>query len=102
MLLRLPLELKELFREWLKTEFPDRARRAIAILRTMHGGKDYTPQWGLRQRGDGPYADQIATRFRLATTRLGLNLRTLRLRTDLFQPPDGRGNQLNLFDSTGR
>jgi DNA repair photolyase len=99
-LLRLPLELKELFREWLETEFPDRARRSIAILRTMHGGKDYTPQWGLRQRGDGPYAEQIATRFRLATRRFDLNLRTLRLRTDLFQPPDGRGNQLNLFDMT--
>jgi len=99
-LLRLPLELNELFREWLETEFPDRARRSIAILRTMHGGKDYTPQWGLRQRGDGPYAEQIATRFRLAIRRFDLNLRTLRLRTDLFQPPDGRGNQLNLFDMT--
>ena len=58
-LLRLPLEIKELFREWLQTEFPDRAARAINILRSMHGGKDYTPEWGVRQRGAGPYAEQI-------------------------------------------
>jgi DNA repair photolyase len=101
-MLRLPLELKELFREWLETEFPDRAKRTINILRSMHGGRDYTPQWGLRQRGEGPYAEQIGARFRLAIKRLGLNLRTLRLRTDLFSPPDGRGSQLNLFDSADR
>ena len=59
MLLRLPLELKELFREWLQTEFPERAARVINILRSMHGGQDYTPQWRVRQRGKGPYADQI-------------------------------------------
>src|SRR5262249_44597762 len=77
-LLRLPLELKELFREWLQTEFPDRATRVINILRSMHGGKDYTPQWRVRQRGLGPYAEQIGTRFRLAAKRLGLNERTTR------------------------
>ena len=59
-LLRLPLEIKELFREWLQTEFPNRAAHAINILRSMHGGKDYTPEWGVRQRGRGPYAEQIA------------------------------------------
>ena len=77
-LLRLPLELKELFREWLRTEFPDRAARVINILRSMHGGKDYTPEWRVRQRGNGPYAEQIGLRFRLATKRLGLNERNLR------------------------
>ena len=59
-LLRLPLELKDLIREWLQTEFPDRAARVINILRSMHGGKDYTPEWGVRARGKGPYAEQIA------------------------------------------
>jgi DNA repair photolyase len=96
-LLRLPLELKELIREWLQTEFPDRAQRVINILRSMHGGKDYTPEWRLRQRGQGPYAEQIGARFRLAVKRLGLNERNSKLRTDLFQRPVARGGQLPLL-----
>ena len=96
-LLRLPLELKELFREWLATEFPDRADRVINILRSMHGGKDYVAQFGLRQRGAGPYAEQIGLRFRMAAKRLGLNERSLRLRTDLFRHPLPSGSQLSLL-----
>ena len=96
-LLRLPLELKNLFREWLVSEFPERAQRVINLLRSMHGGKDYTPEWRTRQRGKGPYADQIALRFRLAVSRLGLNERNLKLRTDLFQRPPGKKDQLSLF-----
>jgi DNA repair photolyase len=96
-LLRLPLELKELFREWLATEFPDRADRVINILRSMHGGKDYVAQFGLRQRGTGPYAEQIGVRFRMAAKRLGLNERSLRLRTDLFRHPLPSGSQLSLL-----
>jgi DNA repair photolyase len=96
-LLRLPLELKSLFREWLASEFPERAERVINLLRSMHGGKDYTPEWRTRQRGKGPYADQIALRFRLAVSRLGLNERNLKLRTDLFRRPVGKGDQLALF-----
>lgn len=96
-LLRLPLELKELFREWLATEFPDRAAKVINILRSMHGGKDYVAEFGLRQRGSGPYAQQIGLRFRLATARLGLNQRHLRLRTDLFQRPVAKGGQFSLL-----
>ena len=96
-LLRLPLELKTLFREWLASEFPDRRERVINLLRSMHGGKDYTPQWRTRQRGSGPYADQIALRFRLAVNRLGLNERNLRLRTDLFCRPLGAKGQLPLL-----
>ncbi len=96
-LLRLPLELKELFREWLRTEFPDRAERVINILRSMHGGKDYTPEWRVRQRGKGPYADQIGLRFRMASNRLGLNERNLRLRIDLFQRPVPKGQQIPLL-----
>ena len=63
----------------------------------MHGGKDYTPQWNLRQRGKGPYAEQIGTRFRLSVKRLGLNERNSKLRTDLFQRPVGEGGQLSLL-----
>src|SRR5262249_60825898 len=96
-LLRLPLELKSLFREWLTSEFPERADRVINLLRSMHGGKDYTPEWRTRQRGKGPYADQIALRFRLAVSRLGLNERNLRLRTDLFRRPVVAGDQLTLL-----
>jgi DNA repair photolyase len=96
-LLRLPLELKELFREWLATEFPDRAARVINVLRSMHGGKDYVSEWGLRQRGSGPYAQQIAARFRLATERLKMNERHYQLRTDLFQRPTPPGSQLTLL-----
>ena len=96
-LLRLPLEIKELFREWLQTEFPNRAAHAINVLRSMHGGKDYTPEWGVRQRGRGPYAEQIALRFRLAVKRLGLNQHTSKLRTDLFRRPVAAGGQLDLF-----
>jgi DNA repair photolyase len=95
--LRLPLELKELFREWLEAECPDRARRVIALLRSMHGGQDYVSAFGLRQRGSGPYAAQIALRFRLAARRLGLGSERMSLRTDLFSPPVPKGGQLSLL-----
>ena len=96
-LLRLPLEIKDLFREWLTQEFPDRARRVINLLRSMHGGDDYNSAFGHRQRGSGPYADQIAMRFKLARNRLNLDVERLQLRTDLFKRPIVRGQQLPLF-----
>jgi DNA repair photolyase len=96
-LLRLPLEIKVLFREWLATEFPDRAARVLHLLQSMHGGRDYVSTFGVRQRGRGPYADQIGTRFRLAAKRLGLNRRRHALRTDLFQRPVLAGQQMRLF-----
>ncbi|MEQ1653245.1 MAG: PA0069 family radical SAM protein [Hyphomicrobium sp.] len=86
-MLRLPLEIKDLFREWLADEFPDRAKRVIGLLQSMHGGKDYVATFGHRQRGSGPYADQIALRFKLARRRLGLADERLALRTDLFRRP---------------
>ena len=95
--LRLPLELKELFREWLETDHPNRAARVISILRSMNGGRDYISEFGIRQRGTGPYAEQIGLRFRLACQRLGLNKRSLKLRTDLFTPPVPKGGQMRLF-----
>jgi DNA repair photolyase len=96
-MLRLPLEIKELFREWLATEFPDRADRVIHLLQAMHGGRDYIAEFGVRQRGRGPYAEQIAQRFRLAAKRLGLNRHRHSLRSDLFQPPVLQGQQMRLF-----
>jgi DNA repair photolyase len=96
-MLRLPLELKDLFREWLAAEAPDRAQRVLHLLQSMHGGRDYVAEFGLRQRGRGPYADQIAQRFRLAMKRLGLNERRQSLRTDLFTPPVPHGGQMRLL-----
>lgn len=98
-LLRLPLELKELFREWLATDFPDRAKHILSLLQSMHSGKDYRAEFGLRQRGTGPYAQLIAMRFRQAITRLNLNRQPMQLRHDLFRP-DGdhrTSTQLSLF-----
>ena len=96
-MLRLPLELKELFRAWLDTEFPDRARRVINLVQSMHGGQDYVAAFGHRHKGSGPYADQIAQRFRLAARRLGLNERRDPLRTDLFTRPVLAGGQYALL-----
>ena len=55
-LLRLPLEIKDLFREWLEGNVPDRAKHVMSLVRQMRGGKDYDSQWNTRMRGTGPYA----------------------------------------------
>ena len=94
-LLRLPLEISPLFQEWLQAEFPNRAKRVMALVRATRGGRDYVSRFGERQTGTGAYADQIAARFELALRRYGLNQRHLALRTDLFQPPGPV--QLSLF-----
>lgn len=96
-LLRLPLEIKQLFREWLDDAAPNRAKRVIKLLQSMHAGADYRAEFGLRQRGSGPYADQIAARFRLALKRHGLNKERFKLRTDLFVKPAPAGGQLPLL-----
>lgn len=96
-LLRLPLEVRDLFREWLAAEFPDRAKRVINILQSMHGGEDYVSDYYLRQRGSGPYAQQIAQRFRLALKRFGLNRNRLKVRSDLFVRPTLPGTQMSLL-----
>jgi DNA repair photolyase len=96
-LLRLPLEVRPLFHEWLAAACPDRAARVIHLMQSMHGGKDYRSEFGLRQRGSGPYANQIAVRFRLALKRLGMNESRATLRTDLFRHPVLSGDQMSLF-----
>jgi DNA repair photolyase len=96
-LLRLPHEIKELAREWLKAHAPDRADRVIALLRQMRGGQDYDPRWRLRQRGEGPYAQLIADRFRRACARLGLNAERLELDASRFRVPPRPGAQLELL-----
>ncbi|MEM6497179.1 MAG: PA0069 family radical SAM protein [Pseudomonadota bacterium] len=96
-MLRLPLELKELFREWLSTEFPNRSGRVIKLLQGMHNGQDYISEFGHRQRGSGPFAEMIGNRFRKALKRHQLNQREFKLRTDLFQVPAEVGQQLGLI-----
>ncbi|MGI9475824.1 MAG: PA0069 family radical SAM protein [Hyphomicrobiaceae bacterium] len=96
-LLRLPLELKVLFREWLQEHFPGRANRVINLLQGMHGGVDYRAEFGLRQRGSGPFAELIGQRFRKAVKRLNMNERHLRMPTNLFRPPVRAGDQLTMF-----
>jgi len=96
-LLRLPLEVRDLFQEWLLANFPDRAAKVLSILRGMRGGKDYDATWGRRMRGSGPYAWLLGRRFELAAKRFGLNQKKARLRTDLFTRPPRAGEQLSLF-----
>jgi DNA repair photolyase len=96
-LLRLPLEIRDLFVEWLKAHFPDRAERVMSLVRDTRGGKDYDSTWGQRTRGTGVYADLLATRFRLARKKLGLDRRELNLDVTRFRPPPAPGDQLNLL-----
>jgi len=96
-LLRLPLEVRDLFREWLKDNFPDRHEHVFSLVRQMRGGKDYDAKWGERMTGSGPYAWMIGRRFETACARLGLNERRASLTIEHFKPPRGPGEQLDLF-----
>ncbi|MEQ1616863.1 MAG: PA0069 family radical SAM protein [Terricaulis sp.] len=95
--LRLPREIKDLFQEWLSQHFPDRAGRVMALVRSMRNGADYDPEWGKRQRGEGPYAKLIADRFARACRRLGLDKPRLALDHTQFVRPIGTGGQPDLF-----
>ena len=94
--LRLPHELKELFRAWLAEHYPQRAEHVMSIVRQMRGGKEYDANFATRQRGTGEFADLIARRFELATRRLGLNQERKPMETRLFTRPDTTG-QMKLF-----
>ncbi|MFN3868307.1 MAG: PA0069 family radical SAM protein [Hyphomicrobiaceae bacterium] len=96
-LLRLPLEIKTLFREWLQANTPGRASRVVNLMQSMHAGQGYRADFGLRQLGSGPYAEQIAQRFRLARRRLGLAEERLQLDTSQFVRPVLHGGQLPLL-----
>jgi DNA repair photolyase len=95
-LLRLPLEIKDLFDEWLRAHAPLKAEHVMSLMRQMHGGREYDSRFGRRQRGAGPYAALLARRFELACRRVGLNTRErIAQDTTLFRPPS-RGGQLDL------
>jgi DNA repair photolyase len=96
-MLRLPYELRDLFSEWLLAHFPDKARRALALVRSIRGGKTYNPTFGKRMTGEGPYAWMIGRRFEVAAKRLGYAQSSTKLRADLFEPPRRAPQQLALF-----
>jgi DNA repair photolyase len=96
-LMRLPWELKELFRDWLATHYPLKAAHVMSRVREMRGGRDNDPRFGSRMRGEGLLADLLRKRFAIASARLGLNRERRRLLDcSLFQPPRV-GPQLDLF-----
>ena len=96
-LLRLPLEVRDLFREWLIANFPDRYRHVFKLIRDMRGGKDYDSKWSERQTGTGPMAWMIGRRFEAACEKLGLNRVRTKLTTEHFSPPPRENEQLSLF-----
>jgi DNA repair photolyase len=102
MLLRLPLEIRELFFEWLQQHHPLRAQHVISLLRQSRGGRDYDSRFGHRMRGTGHFAEILRQRFRVCSKKLGLGEgEEPASRTDLFQPPavagGGSPDQIDLF-----
>jgi DNA repair photolyase len=95
--LRLPLEIKDLFREWLADARPDRAARVMSLVRQTRGGRDYDPDWAQRMTGSGPVAQLIAARFRAAVKRYGLTRPFHDLDTSQFRRPETPKPQLDLF-----
>ena len=95
--LRLPMEIKDLFQEWLATDHPDRASRVMSLVRQIRGGKDYDSQWGKRMKGEGPIAALMSRRFAVAKTRYGLAGRLGDMDLTQFRVPPKSGSQIDLF-----
>ena len=97
-LLRLPYEIKDLFRDWLVEHFPDRVAHVMSLIQDMRGGKDNDPRFGTRMRGTGPIAELLRARFKVACKKLGLNSggREVPDRTHLFRRPVVAGGQFSL------
>ncbi|WP_375395742.1 PA0069 family radical SAM protein [uncultured Sphingomonas sp.] len=91
---RLPYEVAPLFRAWLDAHFPDRAGKVMATIRSLRGGRDNDPHFFTRMKGQGPWADLMQTRFRLACRKYGLERERIALRTDLFRAPMGAQGEL--------
>jgi len=95
-MLRLPLEVRDLFEEWLREHVPDRAERVLGRVRELRGGKLNDPRFGSRMSGQGVWADLVRRRFKTAAKRLDLSETRGELRCDLFRPPPRTGDQLSL------
>jgi DNA repair photolyase len=97
-ILRLPHELKDLFREWLDLNLPERAEHVMSLIRQMRGGRDNDPRFGSRMRGEGEFAELIRQRFALACRRHGITRgRDIVLDTSKFAPPRVESPQRELF-----
>ncbi|HUI21612.1 MAG TPA: PA0069 family radical SAM protein [Methylocella sp.] len=96
-LLRLPLELREIFTEWLSAHYPNKLKHVLSLMRSARAGKLYDARFGARMTGAGPYAWMIGRRFEAAAARLGLAGTRVPLRSDLFRPPARNREQLRLF-----
>lgn len=94
--LRLPLEIADLFEEWLESHYPDRKARIMSLIRQMRGGERYQSEFGTRMRGTGPVADLIARRFDAARRKHNLINRSLDLDCSGFKRPSANG-QMSLF-----
>ena len=95
--LRLPLEIKDLFEEWLAAERPDRAARVMSLIRQSRAGKAYQSEFGKRMRGEGPIADLLAARLAAVKKRLGLAAERTPLDLTQFKVPPKLGDQMDLF-----
>jgi len=96
-LLRLPLEVRDLFKEWLKAARPGQADKIMSLIRQTRGGKDYDARWNVRGVGEGPVAELITKRFHAAVRRYGLDTPRVALRCDLFERPLESDAQMSLF-----
>jgi DNA repair photolyase len=96
-MLRLPHEVKQLFQEWLQIHYPLRAKRVMNIVRDMRGGREYDARFGVRQTGNGAYAELFAQRFQLKCKKLGIDNTTTVLDTSQFTRVAGLGSQLEMF-----
>jgi DNA repair photolyase len=96
-MLRLPLEVRDVFTDWLDKTMPERAAKVMSLVKSIRQGKANDSTFGRRMTGTGPYAWTIGRRFELACQRLGLNASRVRLATDLFRRPPQPGEQLTLL-----
>ena len=95
--LRLPLEIKDLFKEWLADARPDRAARVMSLVRQTRGGREYDADWTQRMKGTGPIAELMSTRFKAAVKRFGLDVPRHELDVTKFNVPASARFQLDLF-----
>lgn len=96
--IRLPYEVKELFKTWLQQHYPDRAEHVMSLIRQSRGGKEYDATFGQRMQGQGEFATLLGQRFQLACKRLQLNTLPHRsLDTQKFKVPEAPSQQLELF-----
>lgn len=95
--IRLPYEVKDLFKEWLRTHFPQRAEHVMSLIKQMRGGKEYDSTFGTRMRGEGEFADLLALRFKLACKKFHLNVvPSVKLNTEILKKFKAPSRQMSL------